>query len=176
MQKENALIQPLKFASLAVSFALMTATAAHADTVTLSLSAPAISYAGGAETLTYSATVAAPSTNAGDVYLNGDALNVESPLVSDDSDFYLNFPFSLAAGDSFTGDLFTVTVPDGTAQGTYLGSFVLEGGSDGGTYNTLATADFSVAVAPEPSSLWLLASGTLAVGEVLRRRRGVMRG
>jgi hypothetical protein len=169
------LIQPLKFAFLAASFALVTATAARADTIHLSLSASTASYAGGTETLTYDGTITASSMNAADVYLNGDSLNVQSPLIADDDDFYLDVPSYLGAGDSFTGDLFTVTVPDGTASGNYPGSFVLQGGSDSATYDTLATADFSAAVTPEPSSLWLFASGTLAMGEMVRRRRRIMR-
>lgn len=165
----------MKFVLLAASFVLVTAAAARADTIQLSLSAPTASYARGAETLTYDGTITASSMNAADVYLNGDSLNVQSPLIGDDDDFYLNAPTYLGAGDSFTGDLFTVTVPDGTALGSYPGSFVLLGGSDGGTYDTLATADFSTAVTPEPSSLWLFASGMLAIGEMVRRRRGIAR-
>jgi opacity protein-like surface antigen len=168
------LIHPLKFASLAAAVALVAASAAHADTVTLTLSAPTATYMGGTETLTYEATAAASSMNGADVFLNGDSLNVQSPLTSDDTDS-LNFPISLSPGDSFTGDLFTVTVPDGTALGFYPGSFVLQGGSDGGTYDTLATDDFTVTVTPEPSSLALLTSGTLALGALATGRRRVRR-
>ena len=58
-------------------------------------------------TLTYSATAFAPDSNGAAVYLNGDSFNIGLPLTLDDTDFFVNFPFFLNPGESFTGDLFT---------------------------------------------------------------------
>jgi hypothetical protein len=157
----------LKFASLAMSFAFLAATtAAHAASITFSLSSPTTSFAGGTETLTYDGTINALT----DVYLNGDSLNVQSPLTGDDTDFYINVPQFLSAGGMVSTDLFTVTAPVGTDFGSYPGSFVLLGGDSADALDTLATAEFPVAATPEPSSLVLLVSGTLVMGEVVRRR------
>ena len=71
------MIRTLKFASLAMSFALVAATAAHAVSITLSLSAPTASFADGTETLTYAGTITALS----DVYLNGDSLARQAKFV-----------------------------------------------------------------------------------------------
>jgi hypothetical protein len=87
---------------------LLAATAAKADLLTLTLSSPfqTINESG---VVTFDATVI---NNTGQlVYLNGDSSSVDSPLIVDDSPYNTNFPLSLAAGDSFTGELFAVDVP-----------------------------------------------------------------
>jgi len=131
---------------------------ANTDTITFTLTNPDVSVYPPGGGVTFDATVSAPSGNSGDVFLNGDSFSVDGPLTLDDSDFFANFPLSLAPGASFTGDLFVVTVPPGTLDGAYLGSFTLLGGADGGAQDSLGTVNFSVNV-PEPSSISLLLAG-----------------
>ncbi|MDR3752448.1 MAG: PEP-CTERM sorting domain-containing protein [Terracidiphilus sp.] len=154
-----------------VAIGMMYSTGAKADSVTLTLT-QATEYvsaqAGG--TVTFDATVFAPTSNSADVYLNGDSFDLSAPLTLDDTDFFLNFPLDLAPGDSFTGDLFTVTVPAGVAVEDYQGSFTLQGGGDGNTYNDLATVSFDVVATPEPSSILLLITGLIAMAFAFQRR------
>jgi len=138
----------------------LSSVAAFADTVTFTLTSDYASIdwrTGG--TATFDATVSAPLTNSADVFLNGDSFNIQSPLTLDDSDFFADFPFFLAPGDSFTGALFAVTMPPNTPLGIYLGTFTLLGGPNGGSSNVLGTVSFSVAAAPEPSSIVMMLTG-----------------
>ena len=160
-----------RLSSLAVLVLLALTPLAKADTVSFSLANPVQSGGPGA-TLSYVATVSAPTTNAGDLYLNGDTFNVTGPLVLDDSPFLNNFPFFLAPGDSFTGVLFNL----GGAVGMSTGTFGLLGGADGSTYNSLGSVAFTAQVTPEPSSLVLLLTGATGGLTLLRRRRGVLTG
>src|ERR1700761_5114212 len=131
----------LAIAALVIAGSL---SSAYADTVTFTLTNPngAISVTGGSETV--DATVSAPSTNGAPVFLNGDSFNVTAPVTLNDSDFFGNFPLSLAPGASFTGDLFVLTIPPGTLAGTYQGTFTLEGGPNGAAADPLGTVNFSV--------------------------------
>lgn len=111
--------------------ALGLSQAAQADSVVFNLTDPNqdISSAGGS--LTYDATVSAPADNGAAVFLNGDSFNVTSPLTLDDSDFFSDFPLSLAPGTSFTGPLFVLTVPPNLPAETFSGEFTLLGGANG---------------------------------------------
>jgi hypothetical protein len=137
----------------------LSSAAAYADTVTFTLTNPTgyVDVTGGS--LTYDATVLAPSTNGAAVFLNGDSFNITAPITLNDSDFFSDFPLSLAPGASFTGALFVLTVPPGTAFGTYLGTFTLLGGANGNAESTLGTDSFSLVTTPEPSSVVLLLTG-----------------
>jgi hypothetical protein len=136
---------------------LLAPSLALADTLTLSLSNPVQSAAPGS-TLTFNATVSASSTNSAPIFLNSDDFTIDSPLTLDDSDFF-SFPLSLDPGDSYTGALFTITLPSGLAQGLYTGSFEILGGADGSAFDTLATTGFQVSPTPEPGTMLLLATG-----------------
>ena len=165
---------------LALAAAMLLSIQAQADTLTLTLDNATQSGAPG-DLLLFTATAIAPGTNTGTIFLNSDSFNLDSPLTLDDSDFFNNFPLFLDPGTSFNGLLFTVSIPDGTATGPYLGSFSILGGPDGDTLNTLDTANFEVDVAsssavPEPGTFLLLVTGLSGLTTVVRRKMSIISG
>jgi hypothetical protein len=154
--------------------ALALALPAAADTLDFTLSSPFTSAAPGG-TVSFDATVNAPLTNTGALFLIGDSTTVNIPGATlDDSPFLLNFPLSLNPGDTFTGELFTITLPSSIAQGVYTGFFEIQGGSDPSSQNILGTVTYSVGVTPEPST-WLLLSTGVALGIIsLSRHRSLL--
>jgi hypothetical protein len=152
---------------------LLSVPAAFADTVSLTLATSGICspYVCGTtgSTVSVTATVAAPSTNAADVYLNSDDFTVDSPLSFDDSPFY-NFPLYLTPGQSYTDVLFNITIPESAIPGYYSGYFDILGGPDGGTLDLLAAVPFTVDVTPEPSSFLLFGSGIVGILTAVKRR------
>ena len=139
----------------------LSSAAAYADTVSFTLinPNPSVPVSGNdlaPGTVAFEAIVSAPSSNSGAVFLNGDSFNVTAPITLNDSDFFANFPLSLAPGASFTDDLFVLTIPPGTLTGIYQGTFTLLGGANGSASDPLGTVSFSVAPTPEPSSIVLL--------------------
>jgi hypothetical protein len=154
----------------------LSSAAAYADTVNFTLTNPFVTVGSSNNTLTpgtvtFEATVSAPSSNGAAVFLNGDSFNVTAPITLNDNDFFANFPLSLAPGTSFTGDLFVLTIPPGTLATPYQGTFTLEGGADGNASDPLGTVAFSVAPTPEPSSIALLLTGTAGLlGAGLKRK------
>jgi hypothetical protein len=146
--------------------ATLGSVAAKADDITITLDAPSqTSSAGG--TLQFFGTI----TNDTDttLYLNSDDLTIDGVSLTTADQFFNNVPFSLAPdGNSGDIELFVVTVSDPLldAAGTYDGSYTLVGGTDGSAQDNLGTATFSVTTlsqAPEPSSLYLLLTGLLAL-------------
>lgn len=140
---------------------------AAADSISLMLSHPVQTGAPGS-TLIFDATVSAPFANSATVFLNFDNFGDTIPGANsiDDSGFFLDFPLSLDPGDSFTGTLFSVTLPPGVAPGSYTGFFEIFGGSNAEAVNPLATVNFQINATPEPGSWVLLATGLgiLAIG------------
>lgn len=147
---------------------LLAPSPALADTLTLSLSNPVQSATPGS-TITFDATVSAPNTNTAPIFLNSDNYTIDSPLSLDDSDFF-SFPLSLDPGDSYTGALFTVTLPANILSQTYTGSFEILGGADGSTFDTLASTGFQVNPTPEPGTMLLLATGLGLLAFVMYRK------
>ncbi len=144
--------------------------AAHADTLTLTLNTPSsVTTQGGGE-VDYYGTIAAAATNTGTEYLNGDSYSIGAPFTFSDSGYIDNAPFFLTAGQSYTGLLFDVVVPANSAVGAYTGTFSILGGSAASATDVTATADFTTAVTPEPSTWLLLGTGVLGTGLILRRR------
>jgi hypothetical protein len=161
------------FALFVLAATLLLSSRTFADTIGLSLNAPAQSGTAGS-TVSFVATVSAPGTNGGTVFLNGDSFNVSSPLLLDDSGFFNDFPFSLDPGDSSSGTLFSIALPSNLAAGLYTGSFEILGGADSGAQDPIGSVDFQVNVAPstvpEPESLMLLAAGLPGVAFLVQRK------
>lgn len=169
-------MKSISILSLTVSGLLFCASTAKADTFTFSID-PVKQSAMDGDTITFSGTVSLSLDATDSVYLSGDSITWNGVgLTSDDSDFWNNFPSSLNPGDTFTGELFTITVAPGTPDGAYTGTFEIQGGSDGNTYDVLGAPGYEVDVTspssatPEPSSLVLLASGLAGLAGTLRRR------
>src|SRR6185312_16159982 len=118
----------------------------------------------------FTATVTAPNTNAGTIFLNSDSFTIDSPLTLNDTPFILNFPLFLNPGDTFTGVLFTVDIPVSAATKVYNGAFALLGGTDASALsNITGNVSFTVAATPEPTT-WLLV-GCSILGLVAFRRK-----
>lgn len=148
---------------------LLGSTLAKADPYTLTLSAPFQYASQSGDVLEFDATF---TNNTSDlVYLNSDSITLDSPLLTlDDTAFVTTFAYDsgtgnydVGPGDSFTGELFTVSVSSGAPIATYDGDFAILGGSDTNGQDVLASADFNVEVTPEPASWELMAMGLMGL-------------
>jgi PEP-CTERM motif len=167
LEKTMKKLRNLLILSLTIVGFLAAGTAAKADSLTINLVSPFQSGPGGV--FEFDATVTNNGPDA--LFINSDSANVDAPAILDDSPFFSGPLTFLGAGDSYTGEFFTVTAPSyGPGSNFYAGSFELLGGADGNATDTLATADFNVQVTPEPSSFLLFGSGLLALGLLTGRK------
>jgi hypothetical protein len=143
---------------------------AFATPLTIALASSLISVGQGSQTVTFSANLI--NTTSATLFLNGDSLNVASPLIGNDTKFFLNAPLSLAAGvSSGTLPVFDITIPPGTPFGLYPGNFAVSGGASATNFDPLGSAPFAVNVVPEPATGSTLLGALLAGGALLRRRQ-----
>lgn len=159
-------MKKLFFALLAIASVLVATAPASADTVSYSLTTTDLSVAAGG-TVTFDTSIAAPSSNSGDIYILSDSFSCQTGCMVDDTDFN-NTPFYLSPGQSFTGPLFSVNTLSTDAAGDYPGSFDITF-SDASGNSFTDSAPFTVTVTPEPAS-WLLLCTGLAGAWLLRRR------
>lgn len=158
------------FMLLMLTAILIAAAPAFADTLDFSLS-NTVGYGQPGSVADFYATVTAPITNTGTIFLNGDSYNVNGGWFLDDSSYLNNFPLQLDPGQSYTGLLFEVSIPADTYPGiSNDGYFEILGGANGGSLDTIGTTNFTVSATPEPSSILLLGSGLLALAGTVRRK------
>jgi hypothetical protein len=119
------------------------------------------------QTVTFSATLT--NTGATPLFLNGDSISIAPPLQLNDTKFFLNFPVSLSAGQTFTAPILDVTALSGSALGLHVGSMSILGGATPSELTSQASQTFAVNVVPEPGSAALLVVGMMVLGWVRRR-------
>jgi len=160
----------------ALIIAMASVEAARAD-ATLTFTSSTLSIAAGG-TVEFDGTLT--NTGTDDIYLNGDVVILNYPdLIVDDSILYIDAPLFLSAGDSYSGAFFDVTADAATPAGSYSGTYTIQGGADGDTFDDIATVDFTVDVGststtPEPSPFLLMATGLAMIAVVRMRRRPVV--
>jgi PEP-CTERM motif len=169
------------FVFFVLAATLLLSSSAQADTISLNLTSPVQSGTAGS-TLSFLAAVSAPLANSGTVFLVGDNFNQSTGLTINDDGFFVGFPLSLNAGDSFNGLLYTVTLDPSLVSGLYTGFFQILGGVTDVSQDVLATVNYSINVGstpsavPEPESLMLLATGLPGLAFFVRSKRHVLMG
>jgi len=139
---------------------------AHTGSFDFTLASDTLSGAPGS-VVTFNGTLT--NTSMADIFLNGVLSFIPPPdLTVDDQPFFLNTPLFLPPGESFTGELFNVNIGPQAAANTYHGHFTIQGGVDATTFDTLASANFSVqvtspAAVPEPGTIALFVTGCLGL-------------
>jgi hypothetical protein len=120
------------------------------------------------------------NTGTGDIYLNSDSFYLPyADLTVDDSPFFADSPSFLSPGDSYSGPFIDITADETISSGSYSGTYTIQGGADGDTFDDIATVDFTVDVGststtPEPSPFLLMATGLAMIAVVRMRRRPVV--
>jgi len=157
MKRFRSLLAP----SLAIACLLAAGTAAKADSLSIALTEAYQSGLPG-DVIAFDATVT--NNSSATENLNGDEFYVDSPLAVDDSPYFNNWPLTLGAGDSFSGLLFNVDIPDDADLDLYTGYFDITGGH----YSTsesfvIGSANFDVQVTPEPPTWELMAMALAAL-------------
>jgi hypothetical protein len=148
---------------------LVLSAGAFATPLTIAFASSLIGVGQGGQTVTFSANLT--NTTSATLFLNGDSLHVASPLIGNDTKFFLNAPLNLSAGvSSGTLQIFEITIPPGTPFGLYPGDFAVLGGASPSSFDPLGSAPFAVNVVPEPATCSMLVGALLAGGAILRRR------
>jgi hypothetical protein len=170
MKKNSEEMMDIRTIFRAAPLLLMLSAGAFAAPVTIVFASSLISVGQGGQTVTFSANLT--NTTGVTVFLNGDSLNIASPLIVDDTKFFLNAPLSLAAGaSSGTIQIFDIRINPGTPFGLYPGNFTVLGGATPNDLDPLGTAPFAVNVVPEPATATMLLGALLAGAAFLRRRQ-----
>jgi hypothetical protein len=135
---------------------------------------PAVQTGHQGDLLTYNSTLA--NTGVSTLYLNAINYNgLNSDIVLDPTLFFVNAPFFLSGGETWSGDVFTTQISPTATAGDYVGSFTVIGGTDPGALDDLASQTFQVTVAPianvpEPGPVALGASAILILLLLAGRR------
>lgn len=108
------------------------------------------------DTVTFSGSLTNKGTS--ELFLNGTNVTLFGTGLSvDDNLFFINTPLSLSSagemGDTFTGELFTVTIGANAQAGNYFGLFGITGGDNAFSLEEISSQTFQVQLRPVDSSV-----------------------
>jgi hypothetical protein len=161
-RKMNTLLLMMVMAAV-----MLSASMARADLLlTLDMPTQAGSLGG---TLNYTGTLTATTA----LGISGDSCTTSGLIICDDSPFLLNAPFTMAAGETYSGLLFTLILDPSLPQGNYGGAFSITWTDAAGVSHDTSPGPNGnfVATVPEPASMLLLGSGLSGLVGVIRRKR-----